>query len=244
MTTRKENSVMFALAEVVDIERARARRHEAACREKEEQERIARAEAERQARLEEELRRKEEVAAKARRQETEARMELLVRQQENREQRFQKRVQDRLARIEAEGALEVARLRLEYARRPEPIGRKRWVVPSVVCTLVALVALVGYLAGVGMTENPDVATHHTAAAHSASADSDGTYGTLRAGLGREEVARANAEAAAPAPVAKPRPVRWQPRRPRLHGNAVATTTRPKPPVKICGRLGALACIND
>ncbi len=246
MRAHTENSVMMALADVIDLEKARARRAEEAHRQREAEERaarqarkqaeeLARQQAERQTRLEQ---------ARQARQQAEARQAAL------REDRFQEHLAERMRRIEAETEAEIAELRLSHVHRRRRFGR--WIAPTAVAAMLLLVGAVGCLVGTALqpshAETPvlhDLKRDHraldAAKAKARAQQQQQSYEAALAALPAPNAHEHVAKATATWPRAL-QPTRrvWRPR-PR----PVVTTKAPRPPrPNLCSQLGALGCLRD
>lgn len=141
MAEKRENSVLFSLRELRQIEEDRVRTEENQARQRVEDERAqAAAEERRRREAEERSRREIEDAARARQEELERRA---------REEQLRLEEAERLARVEAEAQLEVQRLRMEIdakARENSTKRAKRLVAASATMfVMVACIAVYAYI---------------------------------------------------------------------------------------------------
>ncbi len=138
MAERRENSVLFSLNELRNIEQDRVKGEEDAERE--------RIEAERRAREEEIRRAKEAEEAKRRAEEDRVRREIEEKQRIEREHDLRLKESERRAQIEAAAKLEQARIEAEARARIE--GKKfptAQVVGGVIALVVVAASIMGYL---------------------------------------------------------------------------------------------------
>jgi colicin import membrane protein len=136
MAERRENSVLFSLNELRNIEQDRVRGEEEAER--------ARIEAERHAREEEIRRAKDAEEAKRRAEEDRVRREQEERDRIVREEELRLKESERRAQIEAAARLEQARIEAEARAR---IEGKKFPTTQVVAGVIALVVLAGSIMG-------------------------------------------------------------------------------------------------
>lgn len=130
---KSENSVLFSLRELRDIEQTRVR--------SEEEQRLHNQEAERR-RIEDERRRVED---ERRRREEEERMQFEQLERQRREEELRLQEAERRARIEAEANLEQQRLAHEMELRRHEISKKR---PTWLLAVVGVLVVLGAGAGV------------------------------------------------------------------------------------------------
>lgn len=136
MAERRENSVLFSLRELRNIEDERVKQEEAEDR--------ARIEAERKAREEEIRRAKEAEDQKRRDEEEKVRQAQLERERLERDQQFRLQEAEKRAQIEAATRLEEARLAAEAQERA---AAKKLPVKSIVGGIVALILVSGGVMG-------------------------------------------------------------------------------------------------
>jgi cell division protein FtsB len=130
---KSENSVLFSLRELRDIEQTRVR--------SEEEQRLHNQEAERR-RIEDERRRVED---ERRRREEEERMQFEQLERQRRDEELRLQEAERRARIEAEASLEQQRLAHEMELRRHEISKKR---PTWLLAVVGVLVVLGAGAGV------------------------------------------------------------------------------------------------
>jgi hypothetical protein len=146
-TARSEDSVSSALADVLDLGRARLRKEAAMAAQADAE---ARALAKRQATLEAE--RAREAAARARREAAERAAEQAAAEaRQEREARFQVLLASRVMAIAAKGERDLAALRQEYASRPRRRGPAAWIAVTLTALLMTMAA-VGCLVGTVLGE--------------------------------------------------------------------------------------------
>src|SRR5579864_7160734 len=136
MAERRENSVLFSLNELRNIEQDRVRSEEEAERQ--------RIEAERRAREEEIRRAKEAEEAKRRAEEDRVRKEIEDKERVHREGELRLKESERRAQIEAAAKLEQARIEAEARAR---IEGKKFPTTQVVGGIIALVLFAGSVMG-------------------------------------------------------------------------------------------------
>lgn len=245
MRTTPENSVLTALADVIDLERARARRHA-----------DIRAQAEREAQEARAAIETEEAAARERAEQAQrleqarqARIEAEARQAAARAMRLEQRLAEQRRRIEAETEAEIAQLRLTHARRIASV--RRWIAPVTISVMLLLVGAVGCL--VGTTLKPtDTATPVVSGTVSEAEYLREARATVRhmqertayvaeiRGVTQPVANDVDATAALPRALA----ATWRVQRPyRPRGATAASAPRPGKP-DLCARLGALGCLRD
>ena len=245
MRHENENSLELALAEVIDFQHARARREEAARKANQEAERQAREATDRA----EARRCQREAHAEASRQLAAQCAAQSARQRQEITARFEQQAQDRLARIDAENALEITRLRLEYAKRANRSSGRAWVASTLLVVVIAVVGAVAFVVGVS---GPALADPANAS----------TTGAVAVAMSYEAVTRPPLTGVIPSPVAK-RPGKVsggadvtaasrpetkpqghaRPNRPRAKVHPPKPPKPPKPPVH-CGSAGALGCLYE
>jgi colicin import membrane protein len=136
MAERRENSVLFSLNELRNIEQDRVRGEEEAER--------ARIEAERRAREEEIRRAKEAEEAKRRAEDDRVRREIEEKERVVRENELRLKESERRAQIEAAAKLEQARIEAEARAR---IEGKKFPTTQVVAGVIGLIVLAGSIMG-------------------------------------------------------------------------------------------------